>query len=135
MLRRGLSLAVLTISFAGFACLTLPLFASARSKEAGAQKQIVEGREVFLRLCASCHGVDAKGQGLVAQSLKNRPADLTRISAKYGEFPTAKIRAIIIGDPLLPVHGSKEMPVWGGMLKDLELANLLKYLASIQRIS
>lgn len=133
MLRRRLSLALLAISFAGF--VTLPLFTSARSKEAGTQKQIVEGREVFLRLCASCHGVDAKGQGLVAQSLKKRPADLTRISAKYGEFPTAKIRAIIIGDPLLPVHGSKEMPVWGGMLKDLELANLLKYLESIQRMS
>lgn len=136
MLHRKLSLAVLAICLGWLMCWTFyPLAGSARQKENDEKKQIQEGREVFLRLCASCHGVDAKGRGPVASSLKKHPSDLTRISARYGKFPTGKIRAIIAGDPLMPVHGPKLMPVWGGILEDPELGNLLKYLESIQRMS
>jgi mono/diheme cytochrome c family protein len=136
MLHRKLSLAILTVAFGWLICMTFyPPASGAEQNESDEKKQILEGREVFLHLCASCHGVDAKGRGPVASSLKKHPGDLTRISIKYGKFPTAKIRAVIIGDPLLPVHGPKQMPVWGGILKDPELANLLKYLESLQRLS
>jgi len=136
MLHRKLSLTVLVICLGWLMCWTFyPLAGSARQKEGDEKKQTQEGREVFLHLCASCHGVDAKGGGPVAQSLKKHPSDLTRISVRYGKFPAGKIRAIIAGDPLLSVHGPKLMPVWGGILKDPELANLLKYLESIQRMS
>lgn len=38
--------------------------------------------------CASCHGVDAKGEGPVAKSLNVKPSDLTRIAARSGgKFP------------------------------------------------
>ena len=97
------------------------------------KKQIIQGREVYLHYCASCHGVDAKGRGSVSPALKKHPPDLTQINVRYGGFPTAKIRRIIIGEAQLPIHGENEMPVWGGILRDPDLANLMKYLESIQR--
>jgi mono/diheme cytochrome c family protein len=41
----------------------------------------VSGRNAFLQSCASCHGVDAKGTGSMAEGLDPRPADLTTIAA------------------------------------------------------
>jgi mono/diheme cytochrome c family protein len=110
-----------------------PPTGGARQRESEEKKQATQGREVFLRYCASCHGVDAKGRGVAAPALKRRPTDLTQISARDGKFPKAKIRAIITGETLLPIHGNKQMPVWGGIINDRELADLLLYLESIQR--
>jgi mono/diheme cytochrome c family protein len=97
------------------------------------KKAIAEGRAIYRNYCASCHGVDATGKGPVSWALKNPPTDLTRIKREHGGFPSEKVRAIIAGDLDLPVHGVKEMPVWGGILKDQELTNLVKYIESIQR--
>ena len=97
------------------------------------KKQIAQGREIFLNYCASCHGIDATGNGPVAPALKKQPSNLTSITKKYGKFPTTKIRATITGEASLPVHGEKQMPVWGGIINEPELANLVKYLESIQK--
>ena len=36
-----------------------------------------QGRAYFVRYCASCHGVEGKGDGTVSRSLKVKPVDLT----------------------------------------------------------
>jgi hypothetical protein len=60
-----------------------------------------------------CHGVDGHGDGRLAQALKTRPADLTRIAkANQGEFPTKKVADIIDGRAIVAMHGPREMPVW-----------------------
>jgi mono/diheme cytochrome c family protein len=71
------------------------------------------GAELFQRFCASCHGDSAHGDGPVAASLKTVVPDLTRITQRYGEFPTAQIRETIDGRGLIRAHGTREMPVWG----------------------
>lgn len=103
-------------------------------------KKNLEGRKTFMQYCATCHGTDAKGNGPTAKTLKKAPADLTRIEKQDGKFPAARIQRVISGDDMLESHGSRDMPVWGTVLRrksgpgfaTLEIYNLTKYLESIQ---
>jgi mono/diheme cytochrome c family protein len=91
------------------------------------------GEKLFQRNCASCHGLDGRGAGLVAASLKKQPSDLTMIPRKNGKFPTEELLMSISGELSLPIHGSREMPVWGGVLKNGDILSLVRYIESIQR--
>jgi mono/diheme cytochrome c family protein len=72
------------------------------------------GEEIFNRFCASCHGEMARGDGPVARSLGVTVPDLTRISQRYGGFPTNLVRDTIDGrGARIDAHGTRTMPVWG----------------------
>jgi mono/diheme cytochrome c family protein len=114
----------------------------AAAQEAGA------GADIYLRACAACHGMDARGDGEMAAVLTIAPPDLTALAARNGGvFPVARAAARIDGrDPLL-AHGGA-MPVFGDWLEGEEtvirseagqpvmvgraLADLLAFLAAIQ---
>lgn len=96
------------------------------------QEQIAQGKRSFMSYCASCHGVDGSGNGPVASSLKQLPPDLRRIQARLGKFPADEIRKQISG-ATLPVHGKRDMPVWGMVLSHSDITNLVAYIGSIQR--
>jgi mono/diheme cytochrome c family protein len=71
------------------------------------------GQELYGKFCASCHGVTAKGDGPIAKSLKNQPADLTLIAQRYGQFPIKRIEEVVDGRVKVDAHGPSAMPVWG----------------------
>ncbi len=72
------------------------------------------GRVVYEENCGSCHGPKADGQGVVAQWLNIKPADLSGISQRNdGEFPFWRIYRTIDGREEVKSHGDSEMPVWG----------------------
>lgn len=72
------------------------------------------GAQLFGRFCASCHGSLGFGDGPVAPSLKVMIPDLTELSKRSGgRFPDERVREIIDGRAVLPVHGTRPMPVWG----------------------
>ncbi len=96
-------------------------------------EQTERGKKLFMNYCASCHGVDAKGRGPVASSLKKQPTDLTKLQ-KGPKFPTSEVTRKISGSSLSPIHGKKEMPVWGLIFSQEDITNLVKYLESIQRL-
>ena len=102
------------------------------------------GKGMYTAYCASCHGVDGKGNGPAAPSLKTPPTDLTQLAAKNGgTFPDAHVIQIIKGDSMTPAHGNKDMPVWGPVFLlmgqhdtaqvQLRIRNLTRYLQSIQQ--
>lgn len=99
---------------------------------AGSASALARGRRLFQRNCASCHGLDGKGGGLVADALRKRPPDLTAIPRKNGRFPSEEVVMTITGALSLRVHGTREMPVWGGVLKNSEILSLVTYIESIQ---
>lgn len=102
----------------------------------------VEGPDLFLAYCASCHGMDARGAGPAAPALKAKIPDLTLLAANNrGEFPTERVGRIILGEKVVASHGPREMPIWGPVfhqvesdvdLGNLRVSNLVKYLQSIQ---
>jgi len=113
-----------------------------------AQNDALSGLELYQRLCSSCHGADAQGDGPVASLLNVRVPDLTRLAARDGgEFPTEDARRVIDGRNERRAHGPREMPVWGWELYDVSRGNdlderartdsminrLVTYLQSIQR--
>jgi mono/diheme cytochrome c family protein len=71
-----------------------------------------DGRQLYLRACASCHGSDARGGGRVARALAVPPPDLTLLTARHGAFPRDFVVAVIAGEREFAAHGDREMPVW-----------------------
>lgn len=107
----------------------------------------LSGMQLYEQLCASCHGVEGKGDGPVAPLIKTGVPDLTRIAARDGgEFPTENVRRTIDGRYDRPAHGARDMPVWGWRLYDSSsiddaeerartdamIERLVEYLRSIQ---
>jgi mono/diheme cytochrome c family protein len=68
--------------------------------------------------CLPCHGIDGRGDGPLAKSLKVKPSDLTRIArSNKGRFPTRRIAAMIDGRAIVASHGKRDMPAWGERYK------------------
>jgi len=75
------------------------------------------GEQLFQRLCASCHGKEARGDGPVSASLAVKVPNLRELKQRNrGEFPVNKIEKIIDRRIKLAPHGTRVMPVWGDEL-------------------
>lgn len=86
---------------------------AAVSQEITTAQDALEGKELFLDNCATCHGVDGTGNGPTAPALILQPTNLTLLSAgNDGVFPTFRVIARIDGRDPLVSHGSP-MPVYG----------------------
>ncbi|RFO94808.1 hypothetical protein DIC66_21590 [Rhodoferax lacus] len=82
------------------------------------------GQEEFESHCASCHGKDGKGGGPLVDFLKRRSPDLTVLAkANHGVLPMKRLFDVIEGEDV-PIHGSREMPVWGREFRIQNAANL-----------
>ena len=104
----------------------------------------MEGKDLYLAYCASCHGKLGKGDGPVASALKGPLADLTTISKRNrGKFPREEMEKIILGEQksARSAHGSEQMPVWGPVFSKVEkdqdfglvrVRRVVEYLISIQ---
>jgi mono/diheme cytochrome c family protein len=72
------------------------------------------GKMLFESKCATCHGMDGKGDGPQAQTLPKKPANLTTLAKRHGGvFPTQHVKGVIDGRVDVLAHGPREMPVWG----------------------
>jgi len=74
------------------------------------------GKREFQRSCATCHGVDATGNGPAAAALLVKPADLTQLAKHHGGvFLFWRTYEKISGqdEQRIPGHGTREMPIWG----------------------
>ena len=103
----------------------------------------VGGAELFRDYCAACHGAEARGNGPVAPALKKPVPDLTQISQRNGgRFPREQVRNYISGDSDLLAHGTRAMPIWGPIFRQMDrdtelgeirLHNVTVYLESLQK--
>lgn len=89
---------------------TLLIAASGQAKAQDPHLGLTE----FELSCMPCHGIDGRGDGPRAKSLKTAPADLTKMAkSNKGQFPARKLAEIIDGRAIVGGHGQREMPVWG----------------------
>ena len=83
------------------------------SGTAFAEKSTI-GEAEYQNNCASCHGVEGKGDGPFAEYLKAGTPSLTTLSKNNGGvFPVEKVYQAIDGRAGVASHGPREMPVWG----------------------
>ena len=76
------------------------------------------GAAVYKTYCATCHGVDAKGNGPLAQNLRHAPPDLTLLAKRNGgTFDAVAVHRMIDGRNPMKNHGGPDMPVWGDAFK------------------
>ena len=62
--------------------------------------------------------VTGKGDGWFSEFLKRRPPSLTQLQKNNrGVFPFDHVYQVIDGRKEVPVHGPREMPVWGGVYR------------------
>ena len=108
----------------------------------------IDGRVAYQENCASCHGVDAKGDGPIAAGLTTAPPDLTMIAARNGGvFPTDQVMSTIDGldrgehfSTAMPEFGAGDMGATVIVEEDglgtpvpMQLLALAEYLESIQQ--
>ncbi|MBS8228671.1 c-type cytochrome [Vannielia litorea] len=128
----------------------LMMIAAAALVAGAAQAQDVhEGRLLYERHCATCHGLDADGQGPMAPALVLQPVDLTELALNNsGTFPMARVVKRIDGRDPLVSHGSP-MPVYGELfdgddtplkaetgqpiMTSRPVADLVEYLKTLQK--
>ena len=111
-------------------------------------QDVSAGGEIYQTYCATCHGIEASGQGPMAGVMIIKPADLTALSkGNGGEFPVARVVKRIDGRDPLVSHGSP-MPVYGDffegndtslktpagqpILTSMPIAELVAFLQSVQ---
>jgi mono/diheme cytochrome c family protein len=116
---------------------------SPSAQEPVALIESLEGRDLFRAYCAGCHGLDGRGGGARANALKTKPPDLTGIARRRGgAFPLLGVERIIAGEETsAQTHATREMPVWGPILGQIQrdqslgkvrIRNLAKYLETLQ---
>lgn len=105
-----------------------------------------DGKQMYRTYCASCHGMDGRGHGAVAASLRVQPPDLSVLSRNnHGIYPARHIESVLRFGIETPGHGSKAMPVWGPMLSKIDhvtsanddvealrITNLARYVETLQ---
>ena len=76
------------------------------------------GERHFGQYCSTCHGLDAKGGGDLAEMMTTDVPDLTKLSAgNHGVFPMLKVIHIVDGRTGLRGHGGP-MPVYGALFDE-----------------
>ena len=84
------------------------------------QAALNDGSELYIELCASCHGVTGRGDGPAAPALSAPMPDLRKLAAMNdGEFPAKDLEKAISGESRVTAHGTPDMPVWGKMFESL----------------
>lgn len=108
------------------------------------QTNAASGKEMYTSYCAVCHGTDGTGGGPAASALKVPPTDLTTLAQKNGgKYPALHVSSVLRGDAETPAHGSKDMPMWGPLFRNLSqghdaevqqrIANINQYIESFQK--
>jgi mono/diheme cytochrome c family protein len=84
-----------------------------------------QGRFLFVKYCAVCHGEQGKGDGFNAFNLNPKPRDFTDTSAMK-MLSDERIRQTIAGGGR-SVNKSQLMPSWEGTIARQEIGYLVSY--------
>ena len=126
------------------ACAAAAQDQTAVDKVAAPRTIAASGKQTYMQYCASCHGVDARGNGPAAFVLKTPPPDLTTLARRHdGKFPYEYVSDVLRFGTRIVAHGSSDMPIWGPIFASMDnydlvavrkrIKDLSDYLASLQQ--
>lgn len=79
----------------------------------GAQAQPSSPTWDYQVFCASCHGAEGRGDGVIAKSLRKHPTDLTQLTiGNNGVYPKERVAKAIDGSQPDGAHSAADMPAW-----------------------
>jgi mono/diheme cytochrome c family protein len=83
------------------------------------EMEVIAGGELeYQNYCAVCHGIDARGTGIMSKYLTVRPSNLTQLAkTNKDQFPFWQVYRTIDGREEVRGHGTREMPVWGARFR------------------
>jgi len=90
------------------------------------ERALRQGREVFARYCALCHGIAGDGAGPAARLHKPPPSDL-RSSARSDEYKELIIK---VGGEAMGRSGG--MPPWRQELSEQDIRQVVAYLRELK---
>lgn len=89
------------------------------------------GRNEYIQSCATCHGINAVGDGPLAEFMSVHVPDLTLLKQNNdGVFPKLEMIHMVDGRSGIGGHG-REMPIWGGRFKEESIEYTGKYGAEV----
>jgi hypothetical protein len=79
------------------------------------ESEVIAGGELeYQNACAVCHGVEARGNGIMSKFLTVKPANLRQLRlTPGGNFPFWEVYRKIDGQFEIRGHGTRDMPIWG----------------------
>lgn len=114
------------VSFLGAAAFAVVLAPISTTQAATAYPDAERNYDTY---CAQCHGSQRNGKGINASHMSVQPRDHSDSKA-MGDLPDTEIfKAIKEGG--MAVNKSVLMPVWGGVLSDKEIQDLVSYLREV----
>jgi mono/diheme cytochrome c family protein len=88
-----------------------------------------QGKLLFAKYCAICHGSEGKGDGFNAYNLDPKPRDLTDTRAMAGLDRVALYAIVDVGGK--GVNKSPLMPGWGGRMNKQEIEYIVTYIEAL----
>ncbi len=100
-------------------------------ERAAERPEVKEGRAVFVRNCAGCHGPEGRGDGPALAFLETEPRDLTSGVYKWKSTPVGELPSDEDIERILR-HGvpGTAMPAWN-LMPEPERASLVKYMKAL----
>jgi mono/diheme cytochrome c family protein len=86
------------------------------------------GKALYPALCTRCHGEKGKGNGPDGATLATKPRDFTDCARMHALTDQELTTVIKEGGAARQL--SKDMPPWGTVLQDQQIADLVAYLRS-----
>jgi mono/diheme cytochrome c family protein len=111
---------------------TDPLLDAIRAEERGVGNLTYaesQGKALFARYCATCHGDEGRGDGQNASNLTPPPPDLTVAS----HVADSALLAKVIAEGSAAVGRSALSPPWGRNLSAQEIDDLVAYCRTLAR--
>lgn len=76
---------------------------------------------MFLQYCATCQGIDRKGNGPAASAIKTAPTDLAQLTRKHDrKYPANMVACVPKFGNAPGAHGRAALPVCGPLLPSLD---------------
>ncbi len=90
------------------------------------KSELLSGKSIYQKFCATCHGVHGKGDGVAAENLSKKPADFTDAAHASFYSPAGRMYIIEKGSPGTPMIG------WGSVLGKQGVFNVYSYINTLK---